>query len=167
MTADLVPAPDNRVSCCDLDPREAVSTMWFESLPPERRRDVVRRHGRTLPFMVGPPHHLESHDKYRPGAVVAVEVSAGYPEALHGTGMRLVIMGCNQRLRRPRAWVMCTECGRAAALGRPPRGWPTRAPRARHVRFYERAGWRLGAQVGATTIMRGVSVRATERIEAR
>lgn len=166
MAADAPPAPDNLAACCDLDPRRPVSTMWFESLPRERQREVVRRHGRTVPFMVGPPHHLEQHDKYRPGAAVVVEVAVGYPEALHGTGMRLVIMGCNQRWRRPRAWAVCAECGRAEFLGSPPRGWPRHAPQPRQVRFYAAAGWRLGCQMGATTTMRGLSVRATERIEA-
>jgi hypothetical protein len=157
MTADTA-------ACCGLDSAHPVSGMWFQTLSHDRQRDIVRAHGRTLPFMVGPPYDYDQYEKYRPGAV-HVDVSIGFPDALHGTGMRLIIVGCGQRLRRPHAWALCAECGRAELLGRPPRGWP-RPLRARHRRFYALAGWRLGSQVGSSTTMRGIAVRATERIEA-
>lgn len=158
MTADTAP-------CCGLDANGVVSAMWFQTLTRDRQRDILRDHGRTLPFMVGPPYDDDVFGKYRPGAAVSANVSIGFPEGLHGTGMRLVVVGCAQRLRRPRAWALCAQCGRAESLGRPPRGWP-RQLRPRHRRFYARAGWRLGSLVGSTTNMRGATVRATERIEA-
>jgi hypothetical protein len=159
------PTPDDTAACCDLDPRSLVSALWFDTLPYEAQRAIIRASGRTVPFTVGSPHHYDRGAKHRPGNIGVQVFTSCFSEQLHGTGMRLVIAGCEQRWRRPLAWVLCAECGRAEDLGRPPRGWPRTPPTPRHVQFFQRAGWHLGRTLGCTTVMRGLTVRATHRIE--
>lgn len=167
------------MSCCDLD--GDVLALWWQTLPRARQREVANAYTGLAPMMMLTHDYVERPPLGSSLGGVGLDASIGYPEALHGTGLRVVVIGCNIRWpRRPVAILLCAACGHTRCLGHPPRGWPSHWPpdpdafgapdrswprRARRwAEALHRAGYETGLTDGSTTMHRGVAVLRARQI---
>lgn len=140
------------------------SLLWLYALTTDEIRALVDEERREVPANGWVPWvawGTRREHAAPPRSVVHLETLR---DAFCGSGLRVVVEGCNRRWPRPAptASLVCADCGRGRGLGSPPRGWPSGRRRSRWHSWFQRQGIHLsGLRVSSTAYNGFAGFRAT------